>query len=104
MKLADLNPEHGAVNDVAYPGRYWLSFACPATPKGRVYVQFHRGAPEPGVWQCTSPWRVFPGLEHLGERPDVSCLTLVPSIGEHSHGRTGRCAGHVSVINGEIVP
>ena len=100
-KLADLHPEHGATG---IPGRFWLMFDCQTAPGQRVYVQFHRGAPEPGVWQCTSPWRVWPGLEHLGESPDVSCLTLLPSIADHSHGRGPRCPGHCSITNGMVTP
>lgn len=100
-KLRDLRPEFGATG---IEGRFFLTFDCPTTPKGRVYVQFHRGPSEVGVWQCTSPWKVTPGLEHLGELPDIDCLSLLPSIGDHSHGRTGRCTGHVNVHNGEITP
>jgi len=101
VRLTELRPEFGATG---IPGRFFLTFDCQVTPKGRVYVQLHRGAAESGIWQCTSPWKVFPGLEHLGEQPDLDCLTLVPSIGDHSHGRTGRCPGHVNVTGGMVLP
>lgn len=101
-KLADLHPEHGATNQ---PGRFHLSFDCQTTQGCRVQIYFHRGPQEPGVWQCTSPFRVFPGLEHLGECPDIARLTLVPSIGDHIYKRNQpRCQGHVSIINGEMLP
>jgi len=98
--LAELNPEWGAT---AEPGHFFLMFDCQTSPCERVYVQFHRGPPQPGVWQCTSRWRVTPGLEHLGEQPDLDCLTLVPSIGDHAHDRTNRrCPGHVTITNGQV--
>ena len=99
-KLADLHPEFGASGD----GRWWLQFDCQTTPGGRVQVYFHRGAPQPGFWQCTSEFRLFAGLEHLGEQPVIGALTLVPSIGDHHCKSRERCPGHVTIINGEVLP
>lgn len=67
-------------------------------------IYFHRAPQAPGIWQCTSPWRIIPGLEHLGEMPDMAVLTLVPSIGDHTCRKRGeRCQGHASIINGEVL-
>jgi len=92
MRLRDLNPEWGTVDVDHQPDLHWLTFDCRATPKGRVYVQFHAGPAVAGRWQCTS----YP--------VNLDTLTLTPSIGDHSHGRTGRCPGHVNITNGEVIP
>jgi hypothetical protein len=100
--LRDLRPAFGAVT--GFPGRFFLLFDCMTTDRCRVYVQFHRGPEEPGVWQCTSPWRIFSGIEHLGEQPDLDSLTLLPSIADHAGPKRGvRCPGHVNITNGVVV-
>ena len=104
MRLSELHPEYGAVDAESYPGRFWLMFDCQASPGKRVYVQFHRAPPQPGVWQCTSEWKVWHGLEHLGPLPSTDNLTLSPSISDHAHGRGPRCMGHVSIVDGEVIP
>jgi hypothetical protein len=101
MRLSELHPEYGTTDD--YRGQWFLSFDCPTTPKGRVYVLFHRQSPEPGIWQCVSLFKIIPGLEHLGEMPDLACLTLDPSIGTH-YCTKRVCHGHVRIINGEVLP
>jgi hypothetical protein len=45
VRLSELRPEFGATG---IPGRFFLTFDCPTTPKGRVYVQFHRAPKEAG--------------------------------------------------------
>lgn len=89
---------------IAGTDRWFLTFDCQASPGKRVYVQFHRGAPEPGIWQCASEWAIIPSLEHLGELPVIDRLTLLPSIGDHAHGRGPRCQGHCVISDGEVGP
>lgn len=100
MKLADLHPEHGHIGD----GVYWLMFDCfKCGPPHRIYLQFHRGEQRAGVWKCTSPWKVWEGLEHLGETPDRSCLTLIPSFRYHTHGpKHPTCGLHATITAGEV--
>jgi hypothetical protein len=100
MKLTELHPEFGTTG---IDGRFFLTFDCPKTPGCKVFIQFHRDRQLPGIWQCTSPWKVFPGLEHLGEQPVLEQLSLIPSIGDHHYKRMIRCFGHVNITNGEVV-
>jgi hypothetical protein len=98
-RLLDLKPEWGLI-----PGKsdhWWLLFDCPScgAPK-RVYVQFRRAAiSEPGVWEMKSPLT----QGEFGAYPDMGSLTLVPSIGEPSHGRY-RCSWHGTIADGNVTP
>ena len=104
--LSELHVEHGR----CFPDNaelYWLRFDCPL--HGAAYpctIKFHRaGADEPaGVWTSTGPWKVWPGLEHLGATPDIGVLTLQPSVRYNTHGRKRpTCGAHFVITEGRIV-
>lgn len=102
MKFVELHPEWGVITP-STEGIFFLSFDCVhCGPPYRIYVRFHRDAPREGIWQSTSAWRIVPNLEHLGEQPELSTLTLTPSIGFHTHGpKRPTCGWHFNIVNGE---
>jgi hypothetical protein len=93
MKLNDLHPECTPVHGTH---RYLLAFDCAQCGRPyRIFIQFHRGAHQEGIWSWVSP----------GDVPDMGTLSLIPSIHFHTHGpRHPTCGWHVHIIDGVVRP